>query len=150
MMLIAHRGNTEGPNKSKENTEEYLKTALSNNFWIEVDVWEDGNSNDTVMLGHDKPEHKSTFNFLKSDPRIICHAKTAVILEKLLKHEIHCFSHDKDNCVLTSCKYIWTYPGHDLTKSSIAVMPEWIEKDYKKWLSFDCKGICSDFVGKLI
>ena len=149
MILIAHRGNTNGPS-DKENSPEYIIETLAKGYYVEVDVWKIG---EELFLGHDKGEYLIDVSFLKSDLKIICHAKTPETLEFLLKHNIHCFFHDKDECVLTSKGLIWTYPGKSLTDISICVMPEWenpeLKKDFVLKCYEKCYGICSDWISKL-
>jgi hypothetical protein len=146
MILIAHRGNTNGPISDKENSPQYLIEALSKGYYVEVDVWK---IDEQVFLGHDKPEYLIDISFLKSDVKFICHAKTPETLELLLKHNIHCFFHDTDECVLTSKGFIWTYPGKKLTNMSICVMPEWQNPKLDKDFVLKCYGVCSDWISKL-
>jgi hypothetical protein len=147
MLFIAHRGNTNGPNKELENSPAYINSALDKGYYVEVDVRKIDST--TVGLGHDKAEYFIPVDFLKN-PLIICHAKTPETLEFCLDNNLHVFSHDQDDCVLTSRNYIWTYPGKELGKRSIYVMPEWIEPDPKSWLEKKCAGICTDWIEKLI
>jgi len=54
MILISHRGNTNGRVESLENTPSYVDLAISNEYDVEVDVWYlDGG----LYLGHDKPQY---------------------------------------------------------------------------------------------
>jgi len=147
VVLISHRGNLKGPNKEMENKPEYIQTALEKGFYVEVDVWKFGKSN--IYLGHDEPQYEVGLEFLKSDPHIICHAKNVMALKYLLKHGIHCFGHDKDDYVLTSRGFIWTYPSRNLTTQSICVLPEWEEGGIQKCSELWCYGICSDFVEQI-
>ena len=39
MILISHRGNTNGVNHEKENSISYIEDALNLGFDVEVDVW---------------------------------------------------------------------------------------------------------------
>ena len=39
MILISHRGNMNGIEKTKENTIEQINLALSKGYDVEVDVW---------------------------------------------------------------------------------------------------------------
>jgi hypothetical protein len=52
------------------------------------------------------------------------------------------FSHDKDEAILTSNRYIWCYPGNQAGINSIVVMPERCKMvlDYSK-----IAGVCSDY-----
>lgn len=141
MIFIAHRGNTSGSNPTKENNPLYLKRALENGFETEVDVWLLENS---WWLGHDRPTYQIEISFFRNK-RLWCHAKNVEALENMLKRPwINCFWHQNDDVVLTSKKYMWTFPGRPLTAKSIAVLPE---NKPSQDLSI-CFGICSDYVEK--
>ena len=152
MILIAHRANVNGPNKSKENSPDYIKEALTQGYYVEIDVWLQ--SDGSLFLGHDGPEHPTTLEFLQHDERIICHAKNVPTFQFLLSNGLHCFFHDRDEATLTSRNKIWLYPGVPPCPLGILVMPEWSSIDYKDetWLSFVvrnkelCYGVCSDHV----
>jgi|TARA_B110000259_G_C14022941_1_gene403698 hypothetical protein len=140
MIIISHRGNINGPNPRMENKPEYIKKALDENFMVEIDVWF---YQGELWLGHDEPQYETNLDFLKQD-LLICHAKNCESLEILIKNNIHCFSHDLDDVVLTSKNWLWTYPGKPLTKSSIAVLPE----NCPGWNIIDSKGVCTDYCNK--
>ena len=141
MFKISHRGNISGPNRELENKPEYIISALTLGFDVEIDVWYIGNN---FYLGHDKPEYKIEKGFLLQK-KIWCHAKNIEALESMLKIGVHsCFWHQKDDCTLTSNGFIWTYPGKKLSDISICVMPE----DLNSLES--CAGVCSDYIGELI
>lgn len=137
MILISHRGNMNGPNTETENNPEFINRVLSLGIYVEVDVWyKDG----FYYLGHDEPVYPVELSFLQQT-RVVCHAKTPITLHQLLKFpNINCFAHDKDDCVLTSCGWIWTYPGKPLTPLSICVLPELADTDCT-----NCLGICTDY-----
>jgi hypothetical protein len=149
MIYIAHRANIDGPNPDLENSPKYIEKALEKGFFVEIDVWF---FDDEIFLGHDFPEYKTTLDFI-DNPKIFCHAKTPQTLEYLIENNVHCFSHDQDECVLTSRNYIWTFPGKKLTSKSICVMPErYIDLDTELQSNDqikNCFGICSDFVEKI-
>ena len=139
MIIISHRGNTNGPNKEKENEPEYVKETLQS-FNVEIDVWYlDGK----WYLGHDSPRYLVDLNFLKQSG-MWCHSKNIAGLSELMKYssEINCFWHQEDDVALTSFGYLWTYPGKALTNKSIAVLPE---KAYFKNLK-SAAGVCTDFI----
>jgi hypothetical protein len=139
MILIAHRGNIEGPNPNLENKPDYINLALNRYFDVEIDVWY---LNKKFYLGHDEPKYRIDSNYL-INPKIWCHAKNIEGLHALLNIGAHCFWHQSDDVVLTSKNYIWTYPGKKLTKNSICVIPEITQynlNDIKK-----CAGICTDY-----
>ena len=64
MRLISHRGNTSGPNPSRENHPDYIHEAIDKGFEVEVDVWRLG---DKWFLGHDKPQYEIEEQFLLQD-----------------------------------------------------------------------------------
>ena len=144
-ILVAHRGNVDGPNPDLENSPLYITEALRRGFHVQVDVWLIPNG--MLYLGHEKAIYPTTVEFLRQSPRIICNAKTPSTLWRLLQDNIHCFSHDQDDCTLTSRGWIWTYHGKELTEESVSVMPEWIHRDPDKW-NTNCMAICSDWVGR--
>ncbi len=139
MILISHRGNLNGKS-DKENQPDYIDEALSHGFDVEVDVWY---HKDEFYLGHDEPQYKVDEKFLEKT-EIWCHAKNIDALNRMVENgKIHCFWHQEDDVTLTSEGYLWTYPGKDLTKNSISVLPT-------KKLNVEVAGICSDFIVRFI
>ena len=119
--FIAHRGNTNGPNKERENKPDYIDLAISQGFDVEVDVWI--LDNDRVLLGHDGPETEISINFLqKRESKLWCHAKNLRAMEVLPGFGLNTFSHDKDDYVYTSKGYIWSNIDQPQTKNTICVM----------------------------
>ena len=145
MILISHRGNLDGKNPEKENSPLYVLQALSKGFDVEVDVWY---SNSKWFLGHDYSQYEIDLDFLiASSYSLWCHAKNILALKMMLKEDIHCFWHQEDDVTLTSRGYIWTYPGKNLTKKSICVLPKKFGDIYNKSMGIDkCYGICSDYI----
>jgi HKD family nuclease len=146
MILIAHRGNINGPNPDNENTIPYIKKTLEEGYDIEIDV---RYVNGSFMLGHNNPNGWAAPIEMLQDERVWVHAKTIETLYELLQiSNVHCFYHDFDNCTLTSKGFIWTYPGQKLTPKSICIIQGHSRKITKEYVYLAC-GICSDFVGKL-
>lgn len=141
MIFIAHRGNVNGSNVDRENHPDYIIESISQGYDAEIDVHlEEGQ----IYLGHDEPRYEVSSYFLEElSSRLWCHAKTASALRALVDMDMNCFFHVSDAVVLTSKRYLWTYPGANLVKGSIAVLPE-IHDDSVK----NCAGICSDFIQK--
>ena len=139
MILIAHRGNMNGPNEY-ENGQKYCEEAIAQGFNIELDVW----YTDTWWTGHDRPQYRVDSDFLLKK-EVWCHAKNIEALKKLLELGAHCFFHQNDNVTLTSQQYIWTYPTQPLTEKSICVLPELQTTDVD-----GCAGICSDYIVRYI
>jgi hypothetical protein len=141
MILISHRGNIIGPNKSKENSLDYIQDAINLGLDVEVDLWVTGND---LFLGHDYPQYKVSFEWLRK--RYHClwiHCKNIESISYLKSNivQLNYFWHENDTLTLTSEGYIWSYPGKQPIKNSIAVLPELNNDDVSL-----CSGICSDFI----
>ena len=122
--MIAHRGNTDGPNPQMENDPEYVMDAINNGYDVEVDLW----STDTeLFLGHDEPKYKIDKEFLETHKdKLWIHCKNSEAMEFFATSRPHFnfFWHQKDDFTLTSFGYIWVYPGINPTAGSILVLPE--------------------------
>lgn len=142
--LIAHRGNFEGRNKEKENSEEHINTAIFYGYDVEIDVWKIG---DDLFFGHDSPEHKVSIEYIRSIKEVAWyHAKNYDALEFLLSEKAHVFFHDQDEYTITSKGVIWAYSGKHVGKNAIAVMPEYTP-GFK--VPLDCYGVCTDDFSKI-
>ena len=144
MILISHRGNIDGRLESCENEPNYIDLAISKGYDVEVDVWFKDN---ILWLGHDKPDYGIDFNwFFDRIDNLWIHCKNidAVIYFKESGYQFNYFWHQEDDITFTSKGHIWTYPGKNLTKYSIAVMPE-IKQFDNISISY---GICSDYIQK--
>lgn len=158
MRYIAHRGNVDGPCKSRENTPEAIWQALGAGYDVEVDVWRiDGH----FFLGHDGPGKMEVPVKFFQDERVWCHAKNAEALAFLREFKnIRSFWHNTDRYTLTSYGEIWTYPGAQGVQGGIYVIPEALLADINvmdesvfadtiKAIIGPSAGICSDWVGPL-
>ena len=145
MKLIAHRGLVSGPNKHIENQPATIKSALSNGFDCEIDLWV---FDRRLYLGHDGPQYNITVDFLKQTGLWI-HCKNLDALEYCSEDStLNYFWHEEDTYTLTSQGFIWAYPDKILNKQSIMVLPEWKDPDFKN-IGRPCFGICSDYVEKI-
>lgn len=142
MIYISHRGNLVGPDPSKENNPEYVMNAYRKGYDVEIDVWKIGRD---FFLGHDGPQYEVDWKFL-TNPGLWCHAKNLEALAAMLNCGAHCFWHQQDDAVLTSKGFMWTYPGKDLTRMSVCVMPEW--QDFKQDFGVSY-GVCSDYIERI-
>jgi len=144
MILISHRGNVSGPNPEKENHPEYILAALQAGYDVEIDVWFE---NGKFMLGHDKPQYEFPFELMQNHySKLWLHCKNLEALEMFLKldatgSKLNYFWHESDKVTLTSKNIMWTYPGTQPLKGSIAVLPE-LENDSVE----GCLGVCSDYI----
>ena len=136
MIYISHRANLFGPDPKNENKPEQVLKVLNMGFDVEIDVWL---TDKGWFLGHDEPKYKVEMEFLLTR-RLWCHAKNVAALEELTLMGVVAFWHQKDDFVLTTNNFIWTYPGHPLTYSSICVLPENSNQKFYK-----CAGVCTDY-----
>ena len=142
MLLISHRGNTNGKNPSAENRPDYIDEAISLGFDVEIDVWLiDG----VIFLGHDEPQYGITQQWLNERvDKLWIHCKNVEAMEWFnMIGGFNYFWHEEDTLTLTSKGYMWVYPGKQPIVGSIAVMPEIHNDDVSK-----CLGICSDIIEK--
>jgi hypothetical protein len=142
MILISHRGNTNGKFESYENEPAYIDKAISEGFDVEVDIWVLAG---ILFLGHDRPQYGIDYNWLQERKnKLWIHCKNIEALQFCDDRlDLHYFWHENDTVTLTSQSTIWAYPGKQPIKNSIAVMPELYGDNI-----IECLGICSDFIKK--
>jgi len=151
MKLIAHRGNLNGPNPTRENSIDYIQEAISEGFDVEIDL---RYKDQRFYLGHDEPQYHVPMTWLvKWKDNLWIHCKELESLDKISNSPIdfNYFWHQEDDFTLTSKKYIWTYPGKSYTSNSVIVMPE-INLDinsFNKLRTYECFGVCSDYLNKI-
>lgn len=152
MKLIAHRGNTEGPKPIEENNPKYIDFAIELGYDAEIDIRCEGNQ---FYLGHDEPQYYVPMTWLvKRKNNLWIHCKDFKSLDIFSNSPVHLnyFWHQEDDFTITSKRYIWSYPGKPYTSNSIVVMPEWNlkSKSFSDLKTYNCFGICSDYVNKII
>jgi hypothetical protein len=143
MILISHRGNTNGRFELHENEPNYIDIALSKGYDVEIDVWYVDN---ILYLGHDKPQYEIDFKWLLNRfNKLWIHCKNveSVVYFKDCGYDVNYFWHQEDTLTLTSKNHIWVYPGKQPVKNSIAVTPEINDDDIT-----ECIGVCSDIIEK--
>lgn len=143
MLLIAHRGNINGPFKDRENDPEYILETIDAGYHVEVDIW---NYKDQFYLGHDDPAYPVDLAELNFE-KMIFHAKNIEAMHSLRQFDAHYFWHEEDKCSLTSWGFVWGFPWYDgiISPHSIIV---WQGSDLPDNY-LQCAGVCSDYV-KLI
>lgn len=140
MILISHRGNTEGKNPGRENHPEYIDEAIALGYDVEIDLW---SVEGVFLLGHDEPQYGVTQHWLNErNDRLWIHCKNIEAMEWIntIGGFIY-FWHQEDTLTLTSFNHIWAYPGKQPINNSIAVMPEIYKEEVAQ-----CKGVCSDYI----
>ena len=142
MVLISHRGNTNGKFESYENEPAYIDKAILEGFNVEVDVWM---VEGQLFLGHDKPQYGVSQKWLNDRHYSLwIHCKNIEAMEWFNSFDgFNYFWHENDVMTLTSNGWMWVYPGKQPIKGSIAVMPEIYNDDIS-----ECEGICSDYIKK--
>jgi hypothetical protein len=143
MKIIAHRGNINGQDIESENSPLHLNNAIQQGFDVEVDVWV---ISDDIFFGHDGPQYAVNQSYIADiGPRGWFHCKNLGALEYFKDNfnSLNYFWHQEDDFTLTSQGYIWTYPGKNITKNSIVVMPERVKSSIPD--NIIPYGVCTDF-----
>jgi hypothetical protein len=148
-LLIAHRGNLNGPDPSRENHPDYIVNAIENGYDVEIDL---RMFNGNLMLGHDESQYETDLQFLTQySGRLWIHCKDFESLDFMSRYTtMNFFAHFTDEpYILTSKGEFWAYPGQkSIGKRCVMVMPE-LHWDIDTIKTFKTFGICSDYVEKL-
>ncbi len=146
MRIIAHRGNLYGPDEANENSPAQILRALDKGFDAEIDVRVVSNQ---IFFGHDYPQYECPERFLLSiieKSWFHCKNLEAITYLSTKFPGIKYFWHQEDDFSLTSNGYIWTYPGKDINKRSIIVLPEKIDRNIlKEQMLNDPYAVCTDW-----
>lgn len=138
MILIAHRGLTNGPNVILENSPKTIDETIELGYEVEIDI---RYINDVFYLGHDTAQYEISLDWLQErKDKLWIHCKDVGALLKLKQTDLHYFWHENDTLTLTSLGYIWVYPGKQPVHNSVAVMPELYGDDVST-----CIAVCSDY-----
>ena len=146
MILIAHRGLIDGPDKKIENEPNHIISTLNQGYDCEIDLWY---HDDEWYLGHDLPQYKISENYIfNNKDSFWIHAKNEDAFSKLndFYPMFNYFWHDTDTYTFTSKSIPWIYPGKKLLRNGICVLPENNHSLDETIITFDCLGFCSDYV----
>ena len=136
MIIISHRGNTNGRDESNENSLSYIDKAINLGFEVEIDLWV---LNNELYLGHDSPENNVSIDWLNyRKNKLWVHSKNVDSLEYLYNTDLNFFWHDLDKTTITSKNFFWSQPNIYL-KNGVTV-----ELNYKK-INYEVLGICTDY-----
>ena len=146
MKLIAHKGNVNGPDPSKENTPEQIEWCIDNGYDVEIDIRYNPDK-DKFYLGHDEHQHEVNWWWLAGkSARLWIHCKDLTTLHEFTANTsgYNYFWHQGDDYTLTSKGQIWASSGKPYKDDTVIVVEN--PEDVKE---YDCYGICSDYVGKI-
>lgn len=151
MILISHRGNTNGLNPKRENSPEYIDEAIKFGYNVEIDV---RLIESKLYLGHDTPDHEISLEWLLNRKSYLwIHTKNYNALSYLIDKDVRTFFHKgEDHVIINNCNLIWSHALNDLSlNSSNSIIPLLSEEEMKGF-NQDIKihGICSDFVDLFI
>lgn len=123
MKIIAHRGNLYGREKTLENSQNQILSAIEMGFDVEIDIWFDG---EDLFLGHDYPQYIVKRDWLEKYSSVLwIHCKDLGSLELFndsSTSKFNYFWHQADSYTLTSRGFIWVYPDMKCPKGSIKVV----------------------------
>ena len=146
MKLIAHKGNINGPDPSKENTPEQIEWCIDNGYDVEIDIRYNPD-NDKFYLGHDEHQHEVNWWWLAGkSAHLWIHCKDLTTLHEFTANTsgYNYFWHQGDDYTLTSQGQIWASSGKPYKNDTVIVVEN--PEDVKE---YDCYGICSDYVGRI-
>ena len=146
LKLIAHRGNTTGPDPSSENTPAAIDHCIDMGYDVEIDLWyHDGD----LYLGHDEPTIPITIDYLlPHKDKLWIHCKNLQACTRL--HNLRNFNYffnEEDNYALTSERFVWTYPRPQNVYAWNQVMLDFgSDVDFKKYELLGVYGVCADYL----
>jgi len=149
ILLIAHRGNLNGP-AVDENKPEYIENAIEAGFHVEIDVRMVDN---TLLLGHDAPQYKIPRDWLEDNrDDLWIHAKDKESLMHLSQSPMgyRYFWHSSDEFTLVSNGMVWCH-NTNVSLNEKCVIPL-IDAETVFTFSLEREwpsAICSDYVAEL-
>lgn len=142
MLLIAHRGNTNGPNPDWENNPKQIDHCISKGINVEVDL---RTIDKQFWLGHDEGQYLVSKDWLKARRKYLwVHCKNVEAIYDSRDLQLHHFWHEEDQYTITSEGWVWAYPNKLVPSPmsmSVCVMPEIYNTDTTNF-----QAICTDYV----
>jgi len=146
MKIICHRGNTAGPNPENENNPSVVDDCIRQGYDVEIDLWFD---NSGLYLGHDKPTYSVTMAYLNlHKSNLWIHCKNLFACSEIhMQSGLNYFLHEGDDYVLTSKRYVWTYPRPQNIHTWNQIMLDFSpEVDFQRYRQLGIYGVCVDYV----
>lgn len=104
MRVISHRGNISGPQPAKENSPDFIDTAITLGFDVEVDV---RSIEGEMYLGHDEPDHRIDWQWLiDRKDRLWIHCKN-LEAASMFHDGLRCFCSISDPYCFMTEGYLW-------------------------------------------
>jgi len=144
MILIAHRGNINGPNPKRENTILYIEEAINRGYDVELDL---RILKDKIYIGHDKPIEEIKPNWLKKfKNKLWVHCKDTESLKYFADlKDYNYFWHKDDEFTITSKGFILSHTDNNIKSLSGKFIK--IQLENKK-INGNFVGILSDYLLK--
>ena len=145
MILISHRGNVDGVNLERENTQSYIQEAIDLGYDVEIDV---RYINNKFWLGHDGPDYEVEFDWLHDrKDNLWIHCKNFESLSELVDTDLKVFYHLQEDYTIISDKHIWAHNLENVNKKCIIPLID--KSDIMDWTPTQVYGVCSDYIGLL-
>ena len=145
MILISHRGNINGVNLERENSQSYIQEAIDLGYDVEIDVRYVDNK---FWLGHDEPDYEIKLEWLlERKNNLWVHCKNFEALSELLELDLKVFYHLKEDYTIISDKHIWAHNLGNINDKCI--IPLISKSNILKWIPTPVYGVCSDYIGLL-
>jgi hypothetical protein len=149
MRLISHRGNTMGPDPSRENNPQYIQAAIDKGYDVEVDarLLQGG-----IFLGHDRPDYQVDLPWLVArKDRLWIHTKNFQAIDFLIPHDLRVFYHQHErHVVIGNTRALWSCDLSEANGRSVVPMMGLEEIQRYKSLAPGFHGVCSDYVEELV
>lgn len=145
MKYISHRGNLNGVILEKENSLEYIQSALDYGVDVEIDL---RMKNNTPFLGHDVAQYSVSKDWLSDRlANLWIHIKEYEALVWIMEHlpDSMYFCHESDKYTLTSNGYVWS---HDCTNNMTnrCIIPLLTKDCVLTYNKIGFYAVCSDFI----
>ena len=145
MLLISHRGNTNGVDPSQENDPNYIDKALER-YHVEIDV---RLCRGQLLLGHDVGQYLVDKQWLvERADKLLVHCKDYASLSELTDTSLRTFYHSKEPYVaIRNTPLVWC---HNLACADPnSIVPLLTEADISLYPYLKVAGVCSDYISQL-
>tara|TARA_R100001129_G_scaffold165125_1_gene131699 strand:+ start:541 stop:984 length:444 start_codon:yes stop_codon:yes gene_type:complete len=145
MILISHRGNINGVNLERENTQSYIQEAIDLGYDVEIDV---RYIDKKFWLGHDESDYEINLSWLLDRKNNLwIHCKNFEALSELINTNLRVFYHLQEDYTIISDKHIWAHNLNEINDKCI--IPLINKSDIENWTPKLVYGVCSDYIGLL-